>query len=67
MNIQILDLLVILTMTVGVPLCILLPQLGVSDLILFIFVPIGIIMCLIGIAASVIRLQVSGDKMKDTY
>ncbi|WP_273850637.1 hypothetical protein [Guptibacillus spartinae] len=63
MNTKKLELIILLTLTVAVPVCTILPYLGiVPDLLLFIILPVGIIFCLIGVMASVLRIQTSGWK-----
>ncbi|WP_273851531.1 hypothetical protein [Guptibacillus spartinae] len=63
MNTKKLDLIILSTLTVAVPVCTILPYLEiVPDLLLFIILPVGIIFCLIGVMASVLRIQTSGWK-----
>ncbi|WP_273853105.1 hypothetical protein [Guptibacillus spartinae] len=63
MNTKKLDLIILLTLTIAVPVCTILPYLGITpDLILFFIFPVEITFCLIGIMASVLRIQTSGWK-----
>ncbi|MCA0173974.1 hypothetical protein [Bacillus sp. RAR_GA_16] len=58
-----LDLMILLTMTIAVPVCTILPSLGIfPDAILYFVLPVGIIFCLIGVMASVMRIRRSGWK-----
>ncbi|QPC45579.1 hypothetical protein [Mangrovibacillus cuniculi] len=48
---------VLLTLLIGVPLCTLTPLLGLPTVWQFILLPIGIVLCLIGTASSMLMLQ----------
>ena len=60
MNSKRLNMLVLITLLIGVPLCLFTPMIGMPSIIEFILLPIGIVLSLTGIASSILLIQNKG-------
>ena len=60
MNSKRLNMLVLLTLLIGVPLCLFTPMMGMPLIIEYILLPIGIVLSLVGIASSILLIQFKG-------
>lgn len=51
---------VLMTLLIGVPLCVIMPNLDIPTVLTFILLPIGIVITTIGIVSSVLLIQHKG-------